>query len=51
LSSGPASIFDKRFELLTERCGVLFTQFDLVLRAVDPESHRLIRRASIEIVY
>jgi hypothetical protein len=44
-------VCDERCELPAERGGVAGAQVDLVLRAADPEPHRLIRRASIKIVF
>jgi hypothetical protein len=37
--------------VLPERPGVLLVQIDLVLRAPEPEPHRLSGRASVEIVF
>jgi hypothetical protein len=42
---------DERCELLAECFGVFLAQVDLVLRAAEPESHGLIGRAAIEIVF
>jgi hypothetical protein len=44
-------VLDERRELPTERRGVLSAQIDLVLGAAQPEPHRLIRRASIKVVF
>jgi hypothetical protein len=46
-----ARVGDERRELSAERRGVAGAQVDLVRRAADPEPHRLIRRALIEIVF
>src|SRR5216683_2200526 len=35
----------------TERPGVLFAQIDLVMRDAEPESHRLLGRAAVKIVF
>ena len=40
-----------RGELLAESAGVLGVQVDLVVGAADPEPHRFLRRATIEIVF
>jgi hypothetical protein len=42
---------DKGHQLPAERSGVLGAQVDLVLGAAEPESHRLIRRAAIKVVF
>ena len=47
---GPAGMIDERGELLAERRGVLGAQIDLILGAVHPEPHRLIRGAPIKII-
>jgi len=44
-------MLDKRCEFLTERPGVLLVQIDLVLRAAEPEPHRLTGRASVKIIF
>src|SRR5689334_2037522 len=48
---GPARVLDERRELPAERRGVLSAQVDLVVGAAEPEPHRLIRRASINVVF
>jgi hypothetical protein len=45
-AAGLAGVLDERRELLTEGVGVLKAQIDLILGAVEPEPHRLIRRAA-----
>jgi hypothetical protein len=42
---------DERRHALTQLRRVLAAQVDLVLRAVDPEPHRLVRRAAVKIVH
>src|SRR5438876_10065833 len=44
-------MFYEGCDLPPERRGVLLAQIDLVLCAAQPESHRLISRASIKIVF
>jgi hypothetical protein len=44
-------VFDVRREPLAERPGVLLAQVDLVRRAAEPELHRLVGRASVQIVF
>src|SRR5215471_21506564 len=46
-----AGVPDEGRQLPAERRGVLAVQIYLVIRAVDPEPHRLIRRATIKIVF
>src|SRR6266496_1642758 len=48
---GLAGVADEGRELPPERGGVLGAQIDLVLCAAQPEPHRLIRRAAIQIVF
>src|SRR5215472_7975962 len=48
---GLARVVDEQSDLPAERRGVLLAQIDLVLRAVQPEPHRLRRRAPIKIVF
>ena len=48
--ASPAAVFDERRQLLPERCGVLLVQVNLVLCAADPEPHRLICWAPVEII-
>src|SRR6266487_6207102 len=49
--SSLAGMVDEGRELAAERRGVLPAQIDLILRAVQAESHRLIRPAPIKIVF
>jgi hypothetical protein len=42
---------DEGCEFLTQRPGVLLIQIDLVLRAAEPEPHRLTGRASVKIIF
>src|SRR6266516_1515443 len=49
--ANPAGVLDEGCQLLAERPGILLVQIDLVLRATDRESHRLLRRATIKIVF
>jgi len=44
-------MFNEGCELLPERPRILLVEVDLVLHAADPEPHRLVCRASIEIVF
>jgi len=44
-------VLDEGCEFLTERPGVLLIQIDLVLRAAEPEPHRLTGRASVKIIF
>jgi hypothetical protein len=44
-------MLDERRELSAERIGVLGAQIDLIVGAAEPEPHRLIRRASIKVVF
>src|SRR5215472_2966566 len=44
-------MFDEGRELPAERPGVLLIQIDLVLRAAQPEPHRLVCRTSVKIVF
>src|SRR5262249_15720654 len=48
--SCPARMVDEGGEVPAERPGVLLGQVDLVARPVQPEPHRLLGRASVEIV-
>src|SRR5712692_3048790 len=45
-----AGVLDERRELLAEGTGVLGAQVDLVVGTAEPEPHRLIRRAAIEVI-
>ena len=47
----PAGVLDERRELPAERISVHCAQVYLVVGAAEPEPHRLIRRASIEIFF
>jgi hypothetical protein len=49
--SSLTGVLDEGCEFLTQRPGVLLIQIDLVLRAAEPESHRLTGRASVKIVF
>src|SRR6266851_8979933 len=42
-----AGVLDERRELRAEGPGVLLAQVDLVIGAVEPEPHRLVRRAAV----
>ncbi|HEX2322433.1 MAG TPA: hypothetical protein VHJ18_25920 [Streptosporangiaceae bacterium] len=44
-------MLDQRRELLTEGLGVLGVQIDLVVGTAEPEPHRLIRGAAIEVIF
>jgi len=43
-------MLDERCELAAQRRSVLLAQIDLILGVIDPESHRFIGRATIEII-
>src|SRR5690349_1381646 len=47
---GLAGMLDERCELAAQRRSVLLAQIDLILGAIDPESHRFIGRALIKII-
>src|SRR5512140_3560239 len=49
--AGPAGVLDERSDLAAERRGVLSAQVDLIVGAAEPEPHRLIRRATINVVF
>ena len=52
LSSGhPVRVLDERRQPLAELPGVLGVQVDLVVRAVQPEAHRLLGRTAIKIIF
>jgi len=44
-------VFDEGLQLPTERGSVLVAQVDLVVRAVEAEPHRFVRRTSVEVVF
>src|SRR5215470_12489954 len=46
-----ARALDEGRELPAERVGVLGAQVDLIVGAAEPEPHRLIRRASVKVVF
>jgi hypothetical protein len=48
---GLTGVVDERRELLTEPGGVAGTQVNLICRAINLESHRLVRRAPIKIIF
>src|SRR5262249_35831391 len=50
-AAGTAGMLDEGCQLLAERPGVLLVQVDLVGRAAEPESHGLVGRAAIKIVF
>jgi hypothetical protein len=44
-------VLDERRQPLAELPGVLAAQVDLILRAVQPEANRLIRRTAVKIIF
>jgi hypothetical protein len=44
-------VLDARLELLAEDMRLLCAHVDLILRALEPEPHRLLGRAAVQIVF
>jgi hypothetical protein len=49
--SSLTGVLDEGCEFLPERPGVLLIQINLVLRATEPEPHRLTGRAPVKIIF
>src|SRR5262249_61224371 len=49
--AGAAGVFDERCELCAECARVLAAQVDLIIRALEAESHGLVGRAAIQVVF